>query len=92
MSKIVVTTMGSLGDLHPLISIGLGLRDRGHQIVFATFETYRQAIEPLGFEFYSTRPMALEDEDSMATMMDLRTGTEKVLRDYVFANIRDTRK
>jgi rhamnosyltransferase subunit B len=90
MSRIVLTTMGSLGDLHPLISIGSSLRDRGHQVVFATFEIYRSAIEPLGFEFHPLRPTALEDEDSMAMMMDLKTGTEKILRDYVFANIRDT--
>jgi rhamnosyltransferase subunit B len=44
MSRIVLTTMGSLGDLHPLISIGSSLRDRGHQVVFATFEIYRNEI------------------------------------------------
>lgn len=36
MSRIVLTTMGSLGDLHPPIAVGLGLRDRGHDALFAT--------------------------------------------------------
>jgi rhamnosyltransferase subunit B len=40
MSRIVVTTIGSLGDLHPMIAIGLELRDRGHEIVFATLKDY----------------------------------------------------
>ena len=36
MSKIVLTTIGSLGDLHPKIALGLDLRDRGHNVIFAT--------------------------------------------------------
>ncbi|MBE9189475.1 hypothetical protein IQ230_03660 [Gloeocapsopsis crepidinum LEGE 06123] len=29
-----------LGDLHPFIALGLDLRDRGHDIVFATIKDY----------------------------------------------------
>ena len=36
MSRIVVTTIGSLGDLHPKIAIAIELRQRGHNVVFAT--------------------------------------------------------
>ena len=36
MSKIVITTFGSLGDLHPYIAIALGLRERGHEVVIGT--------------------------------------------------------
>ena len=28
MSRVLLTTLGSLGDLHPLIAIGLELRQR----------------------------------------------------------------
>ena len=34
MAKIVLATFGSLGDLHPLIALGIELRARGHEIVF----------------------------------------------------------
>lgn len=55
MSRILITTVGSLGDLHPMIAIGLELRDRGHEIVFATLKDYRAKIESLGFEFHRLR-------------------------------------
>jgi hypothetical protein len=32
MSRIVVTTLGTLGDLHPVIAIALELRQRGHKL------------------------------------------------------------
>jgi rhamnosyltransferase subunit B len=43
-SRIILTTIGSLGDLHPLIAIGLNLRERGHSVAFATTELYREKI------------------------------------------------
>jgi UDP:flavonoid glycosyltransferase YjiC (YdhE family) len=50
MSRIVVTTIGSLGDLHPQIAIALELRQRGHDIVFATHQTYQAKIVSLSSE------------------------------------------
>ncbi|MCU0536295.1 MAG: glycosyltransferase [Hydrococcus sp. Prado102] len=92
MSRIVITTIGSLGDLHPTIAIGLGLRDRGHDIVFATSKQYQSKIESLGFEFHNIRPdpISPEDEEAIAMMMDLKKGTERFIRDYLLANLRDT--
>jgi rhamnosyltransferase subunit B len=51
-----MTTLGTLGDLHPMIAIALELRQRGHDIVFATHQVYQSRIEALGFEFHSMRP------------------------------------
>lgn len=92
MSRIVITTIGSLGDLHPKIAIALGLCDRGHDVVFATHQEYQEKIEALGFEFHRMRPdnTALSDPEEMARMMDLQTGTEYVIKDWVCANLRDT--
>lgn len=92
MSRIVLTTIGSLGDLHPFIAIGLGLRDRGHNIVFATVKDYRAKVESLGFEFHSIRPdhIAMDDPKMLSLMMDLQKGTERVIRDYLLANLRQT--
>jgi rhamnosyltransferase subunit B len=92
MSRIVLTTIGSLGDLHPMIALGIELRDRGHAIVFATLKDYQAKIESLGFEFYSLRPdhISPEDPEMMALMMDLQKGSERIVRDYLFANICET--
>ena len=92
MSRILLTTIGSFGDLHPKIALGLGLRERGHDIVFATHKEYGPKIESLGFEFHPIRPdnTALNDPQEMARMMDVKTGTEYILRNWVFANLRET--
>jgi UDP:flavonoid glycosyltransferase YjiC (YdhE family) len=91
MSRIVLTTMGSLGDLHPKIELGLGLRDRGHDVVFATHKEYRTKIESLGFEFHAMRPdnPVLDNPELMARIMNAKTGTEYV-QNWLFASIRET--
>lgn len=92
MSRIVLTTIGSFGDLHPKIAIALELRKRGHDVVFATHQEYQNKIESLGFEFRRIRPdnTALNDPQEMARMMDLKTGTEYVIKNWVCANLRET--
>ncbi|OLP18579.1 glycosyl transferase [Leptolyngbya sp. 'hensonii'] len=92
MSRIVLTTIGSFGDLHPKIAIALELRKRGHDVVFATHKEYQDKIEALGFEFHRMRPdnTALNDPQEMARMMDLKTGTEYVIKNWVCANLRET--
>ncbi|NJM99142.1 MAG: glycosyltransferase family 1 protein [Phormidesmis sp. RL_2_1] len=92
VSRIVLTTIGSFGDLHPKIAIALELRRRGHNVVFATHREYQAKIEALGFEFHRMRPdnTALNDPQEMARMMDLRTGTEYVVRNWVCASLRET--
>lgn len=92
MSRIVLTTIGSFGDLHPKIAIALELRKRGHDVVFATHKEYQEKIEALGFEFHRMRPdnTALSEPQEMARMMDLKTGTEYVTRNWVCASLRET--
>lgn len=92
MSKIVLTTIGSLGDLHPKIAIAFELRHRGHDVVFLTHKEYQDKIEALGFEFYRMRPdnTALGNPQEMGRMMDLKSGTEYVIRNWVCASLRET--
>lgn len=92
MSRIVLTTIGSFGDLHPKIAIALELRKRGHHVIFATHSEYQDKIEALGFEFHRMRPdnTALNDPEEMARMMDLRKGTESVICNWICANLRET--
>lgn len=92
MSRIVLTTIGSFGDLHPKIALAFELQKRGHTVVFPTHKEYQAKIEALGFEFHSMRPdnTALGDPQEMARMMDLKTGTEYVIKNWVCANLRET--
>ena len=59
--RIVSPTYGSLGDLHPLIAVGLELRERGHDVVFATNFSHEERVTRHGFEFHSIRRHQPED-------------------------------
>lgn len=92
MSRIVITTIGSLGDLHPMIAIALELRQRSHDVVFATHKEYQSKIEALGFEFHRMRPdnTALDNPQEMARIMDLQTGSEYIVRKWVCPSLPQT--
>ena len=55
MARIVVSSVGSLGDLHPFIALARGLRARGHQVIFAVERGFIARLAAEGFE---TRPLA----------------------------------
>ena len=89
--RIVLTTVGSLGELHPYIAIALGLKGRGHEAVVATGECYRRKVEGLGLGFRAVRPDCTfaSDPEVMRRIMDLRLGTMCVFRDVIMPGVRD---
>ena len=54
--KIVIATIGSLGDLHPCLAIGQELLRRGYKVTIATTSYYKQRVEAHGLIFRSLRP------------------------------------
>jgi protein tyrosine phosphatase (PTP) superfamily phosphohydrolase (DUF442 family) len=55
-------------------------------------KNHQDKVEALGFAFRRMRPdnTALNDPEEMARMMDLKTGTEYVIKNWVCANLRET--
>jgi rhamnosyltransferase subunit B len=90
VSRIVVTTIGSLGDLHPKIAIALELRKRGHNVIFATQSVYQAKIEALGFEFHQMRPHAIEYPAELTRIIDVKKGVEYFIRQWLLPNLRET--
>jgi len=91
MSRIVLATMGSLGDLHPKIALGLGLKKRGHEVLMATWEGYREKIEQIGLGFMPMRPnVDQDDKELLADLMHPSKGPEKVIRELVFPFLHET--
>jgi rhamnosyltransferase subunit B len=87
--KIVFAVFGSLGDMHPMNALGIELKKRGHEIVFATMEFYREKIETLGFEFRPVRPHLVPDDKELARkLMDAKTGSELLLKELILPNLR----
>src|ERR1041385_1774555 len=49
--KIIVMPIGSFGDVHPLLGIGVKLRERGHEIVLATNGHFEELARKAGVGF-----------------------------------------
>ena len=80
--KFLLTTFGSLGDLHPYIAVGKGLRERGHSVTLATSEIYRAKVEGEGLRFHPVRPEMsgiLDHPASMRQALHPRMGTRHVI-------------
>jgi len=60
MSRILLATLGSLGDLHPYIAVGRALTARGQQVRLATSIDYRTRVEAAGLEFAPLAPSLAE--------------------------------
>jgi UDP:flavonoid glycosyltransferase YjiC (YdhE family) len=92
--RIVISTFGSFGDIHPYIAIGLELKRRGHTPVIATSEVYREKMQSAGIEFSPVRPdMPSYDQlDELLRViepiMDPRAGGEKVMQ-LLLPHLRD---
>jgi UDP:flavonoid glycosyltransferase YjiC (YdhE family) len=83
--KIVLSTFGSLGDLHPMLALAIELRTRGHEIRINAMEFYREKIDTLGFEFFPMRPdINPENRELARIIMDAEKGTEKLIREILF--------
>ena len=54
--RIVLSNIGTFGDINPLIALSLELKRRGHTPVLALPAVYQPKIAPLGIEFNPIRP------------------------------------
>jgi rhamnosyltransferase subunit B len=90
VARIVLNTLGSLGDLHPYLAIAIELRRRGHQPVIATSEVYRRKILAEDVAFAPVRPdvgLVMDDPEFIARVWDRRRGGEFLLRDYLVPHL-----
>lgn len=91
--RIVLTTFGSFGDLHPYVAIALELKARGEAPVVATTPNYREKVEALGVEFRGLRPDladVVSRPETMRRVMDLKKGSEVVVRELAMPYLRET--
>jgi UDP:flavonoid glycosyltransferase YjiC (YdhE family) len=79
--RIVLATFGSLGDIHPVIALGLALRARGHRAAIVTSEYHRERILATGLDFHPAAPdLRPDDQQLIRATMDERRGPEAVAR------------
>lgn len=91
--RIVLTTFGSFGDIHPYIAVGLELKARGHQAIIATSPSYREKIEATGLGFHPVRPDILPPEENLETIikaMDVMKGGEFIIKELFAPYVRES--
>ncbi len=92
--RIVLNTFGSFGDIHPYLALGLELRRRGHAVVIATMEIYREKVEKIGLEFAPVRPNIAQPKEQepelIEKIMDPKNGPRFLMEGVVFPAVRDS--
>ena len=89
--RIVLSNIGTYGDINPLIALALELKRRGHASVMALPEVYRSRIAPVGLEFHPIRPDIDPTNNVLVEMVyDIKHGTEHGLRNFLFPALRQT--
>lgn len=89
--RIVLSNIGTLGDINPLIALALELKRRGHVPVMAAPAVFESRLRPLGLEFHPIRPDIDPENTALAAMIyDVKKGTERGLREFLFPVLRQT--
>lgn len=89
--RIVLTTVGSYGDLNPFLGLAVALQRRGHRPVVATSPYYRDVVERAGVGFHPVRPDGdPSDRALLAQVMHPRRGSEFIVREVMMRHLRDT--
>lgn len=89
--RIVIATIGSLGDLHPSLVLGQELTRRGCCVTIATTPYYKEKVEGCGVRFRPMRP-AWDPTDAkmIASCEDIKRGLEVLYRDMLLPALNDT--
>jgi UDP:flavonoid glycosyltransferase YjiC (YdhE family) len=89
--RIVLATIGSLGDLHPMLVLATELAHRGHDVAIASTPFYRERIHALGFAFHPLRPdWDPTDSALIAQCEEIKRGPEILFRRMILPHLRDT--
>lgn len=89
--RIVLSNIGTYGDIHPLIAVALELKRRGHTPVMALPAVYETKIKGAGLDFHAIRPDIDPTNTALVAMIyDVKKGTETGLREFLFPVLRQT--
>lgn len=91
MARIVITTWGSFGDVNPYLALGIGLRERGHDVVLCMPPFYEPTIRAAGLGFAPGAPDAdpALDRELVRKCMHPRNGAEAIFREVLIPALDD---
>jgi len=86
--RVLLTTIGSFGDLNPYIGLGLALKRRGHDPVLAVANAYRPYVEAAGLECRPVGPHGdPSDREMVERIMHPLRGAEFLVCDLLMPTI-----
>ena len=84
MARLIFSTVGSAGDVLPLIGPARALRDRGHEVRFGLSPDLFDAVRAHGFDTVTVGPaLRLADNPDMQKMLTMRRGGYESARHLV---------
>jgi len=91
MARIVLSAIGSYGDVYPFLSLGMRLASRGHEPVLAAPEVFRASAVDAGLAFAPVRPdVDFSDAELFRRVMDPRRGVKFLLEEKLLPSLRDS--
>lgn len=90
MQHLLFVTLGSLGDLHPMLGLAVEWQRRGGRSTLATSAFHQERVERAGVAFTPLRPeFDPTDPELLEQVLDLRFGMVRLLRDLSFPHVRE---
>ncbi len=93
MRRILLTTYGSYGDLHPYIAMALALKSQGHFVTIGTHTHYQVNVERLGIRFLPLKPGQEDlgpEENWIHQSNNPKNGAEFILRQLMFPYLEES--
>jgi rhamnosyltransferase subunit B len=91
VSRIVINSWGSYGDVYPYIGIGKALQARGHHVTLALPRYYAAMVEREGLSARAVGPdIDPNDRERIAAVMDRAKGPERLIRGWLMPALRQT--
>lgn len=88
--RIVFASLGSLGDLHPLLAMAREAERRGHTAVIAASQCFGESIEAQGFSFARIRPDLTPAPERLSHLSHPTHGPSRLMREEIFPSVRAT--
>jgi rhamnosyltransferase subunit B len=82
--RILITSVGSHGDIHPYVGVGQALRRRGHEVALLAQPYFKRVAEDAGLEFIAVGDyLDLREIAQRPELMGSWNGTKRILQDLI---------
>lgn len=82
--RILITTIGSHGDIHPYVGVGQALTRRGHEVALLANPYFKKVAEDAGLDFIPVGDfLDLKEINKRPELMGTLNGTKRILQDLI---------